>query len=37
MGLEGVLGERELVCGARQGQLAGFCEHGDELPDSVKC
>jgi len=37
MGLEGVLGERELVvCGARQGQLAGLCEHGDELPVSVQ-
>jgi hypothetical protein len=38
MGLEGVVGERDLVVsGARQGQLAGLCEHGDELPGSVKC
>ena len=34
--LEGIAGGRELVCGARQGQLASFCEHGDELPSSVK-
>jgi hypothetical protein len=33
MGLEGVVGERGLVvCAARQGHLAGLCEHGDELP-----
>lgn len=37
MGLEGVAGEQELVCGARQGQLAGLCKHGDELTGSVKC
>jgi hypothetical protein len=38
MGLEVLVGDRELVvCGAGQGQLAGLCEHGDELTGSVKC